>query len=602
MRVVRQQQGIRFAPSGLWRYHVVASTPLHFGSRGGRTKRRFLHGYQAVVRCCSWVCAPAAFALTAAARRSSRQRKICSATRCAADASQDVAAPAIHAGFLSFPASFHWGVATSAYQIEGAAATGGRKPSIWDDFSHMPNKTHQGATGDVACEHYHRYRDDVAIMASLGIRDYRFSISWSRLIPDGVGDVNEEGAAFYSDLIDSLLEHGITPWVTLYHWDLPSALEADFGGWLGPKERITGAFGDYARTCFARFGDRVRHWITLNEPWCSAMLGYNTGQFAPGRTCAKDTEPYVAAHNMLLAHAEAVRIYRAEFVERQRGRIGITLNADWRQPWNPSNPADVIAAERAMDFSLGWFAHPVYFGHYPHWMRSNCGDRLPEFTPEESALLRGSSDFFGLNSYSSNFVCPPSKPLKGGGYWEDIDSECWHRDKEWETTDMDWPIVPWGLRELLLHVQRTYAPPGGIIITENGCAHEPAESDAGTVQPKSCVRVDPATREIHFESPCEDLEGETFDDPERVRFFRAHLSAVHAAHAGGADVRGYFAWSLLDNFEWGEGYSKRFGIVRVDYETQKRTIKASGRFFASAIREGGFNAPPAQEQYPGTTF
>lgn len=516
------------------------------------------------------------------------------------------AAPAVHAGFLAFSDQIFFGAATAAYQIEGAAADGGRKPSIWDDFSREPHRTHEGATGDVACDHYYRFSDDVEIMAHLGLQAYRFSISWSRLIPDGEGEVNEEALRFYSDLIDALLAHNITPWVTLYHWDMPSSLQAAFGGWLGPKARITGAFGAFARACFMHFGDRVKHWITLNEPWCSAVLGYNTADHAPGRSSAPDVEPYVAGHNMLLAHAEAVSIFRAEFAASQRGHIGIALNADWRQPRDASCSEDVSAARRALDFSLGWFADPVFFGDYPRSMREACGDRLPNFTPEEQLLLRGSSDFFGINSYSSNFATPAQKPLGGTGYWADIGVEWWHVDPGWAKTDMGWPIVPWGFRELLLHVHRCYRAPHGIIVTENGCALEPEASLdldnlPGALKPRHVV----ATRRSD-ERTMRRLQRTrmhlTFDDPQRVRFFRAHLSAVHAARANGANVRGYFAWSLLDNFEWSFGYSKRFGIVRVDYRTQRRTIKASARFLARVIADRGFDAAPAEEQFPGATF
>eukprot|EP00929_Paragymnodinium_shiwhaense_P059971 TRINITY_DN29996_c0_g1_i1.p1 TRINITY_DN29996_c0_g1~~TRINITY_DN29996_c0_g1_i1.p1 ORF type:complete len:587 (-),score=104.70 TRINITY_DN29996_c0_g1_i1:569-2329(-) len=510
---------------------------------------------------------------------------------------EGAAAPAVHDGFLDFPPGFSFGVATAAYQIEGAAAEGGRAPSIWDDFSRKTHTTEHGATGDVACDHYHRYATDVEAMSRIGVQAYRFSISWSRILPDCDDVVNEEGVQFYSDLIDALLAKGITPWVTLYHWDLPSACEAKFGGWLGPKEDVTTAFGAYARTCFQRFGDRVTNWITLNEPWCAAQLGFGSGDHAPGRSDQGDTEPYLAAHNMLLAHAEAVRIYREDFAFEQGGRIGLSFNTDWRQPRDGNSAADVRAARQAIDFALGWFADPVYFGDYPSCMREACGDRLPRFSEEESRRLKGSSDFFGINSYSSNYAAPAQKDLGGGGWWQDIGVEWWHTDKDWERTDMDWPIVPWGFRELLLDIQRRYQPRDGIYVTENGCAHESdlstdLDARAGAIEPKVWQGGDGT----------EDFASETFEDPKRVRFFKAHLSAVHAANAGGADVRGYFAWSLLDNFEWAYGYTKRFGIVHVDYPTQRRTIKSSGRFLAQTIQDRGFMAPRRDEQYAGVPF
>ncbi|CAE7652373.1 BGL1B [Symbiodinium pilosum] len=477
--------------------------------------------------------------------------------------------PAIRSGFLEFPEPFVFGVATSAYQIEGAANQHGRKPSIWDEFSHLPGTTSDGATGDIACDHYHLFQEDVDVMSKLNVKAYRFSISWSRILPNGTGGINKEGIKFYSDLIDSLLAAGIVPWVTLYHWDLPSKLD-----WLDSKDSITSAFSTYARTCFESFGDRVKHWITLNEPWCSAVLGYNTGDHAPGHT---DAAEYVAGHHMLLAHAEAVRVYREDFAD-QNGQIGISLNADWRQPME-STREDRRAAERAMDFSLGWFAEPVFHGDYPKCMRETCGERLPAFTPAESALLKGSSDFFGLNSYSANFAKAAQHPTEGSGYWSDIGVEWWHTDQDWDRTDMGWPIVPWSLREILLHIQERYRPVGGIFITENGCACESEESAELDRRSDALVPTAWAGGEIWRPE-----SGMVFDDPERVRFFRAHLSAVHAAISRGADVRGYFAWSLLDNFEWAEGYAKRFGIVRVDFPTQERMLKSSARFLAAVFK------------------
>ncbi|CAK9069553.1 unnamed protein product [Durusdinium trenchii] len=498
--------------------------------------------------------------------------------------------PAARTGFLAFPESFVFGVATSAYQIEGAAAEG-RGPSIWDTFS-TAGHAKDGATGEVACDHYHLFKEDIRLMSSLKVKAYRFSISWSRLLPNGdaAEPPSEEGLRFYSELLDALLQAGIEPWVTLYHWDLPEALHAK-GGWLS-KEMIVKAFGDYARICFHHFGDRVKYWITLNEPWCSAVLGYNTGDHAPGYTEETDTACYVAGHHLLLAHAEAAQIYREEFAQ-QGGEVGISLNADWRQA-DSEREEDLEAARRAMEFSLGWFAEPIYLGDYPKCMRESCGDRLPSFSASEKKKLFQSSDFFGLNSYSGNMAKAPPRPFEGTGYWEDIGVEWWHTDHQWARTDMDWPVVPWSLREILLYVQDRYKPMGGIIVTENGCACEPdisAELDErpGALLPRPWDGVRRAT-------------SSDFEDPERVRFFRAHLSAVHAAIERKAQVKGYFAWSFLDNFEWAEGYGKRFGIVRVDFQTQERTIKSSGHFLARVFEANGLEAPAKEEQYPGRTF
>jgi len=309
---------------------------------------------------------------------------------------------------------------------------------------------------------------------------------------------------------------------------------------------------------------------------------------------------------MLLAHAEAVKIYRADFATAQGGQIGIVVNADWREPRKKDCERHIMAAKTAMEFSLGWFAHPVFFGDYPDCMRQACGSRLPEFTQEEKASVAGSSDFFGINSYSANFASPLSREAGGEGYWKDIGVAWWHSDPWWEKTDMGWNVVPWGFRELLLYIHRTYHPKGGIIVTENGCAWE-TEKSVELDQQKAALRPKKAAKsrcksEAKLRKKMEADLQETFDDPNRVRFLKSHLCAVHAARAGGADVRGYFAWSLLDNFEWAYGYTKRFGIVRVDYATQKRTIKSSGRFVSSVIAQRGFEAPGAEEQFAGKVF
>lgn len=521
----------------------------------------------------------------------------------------DAAAPAIQAGFLEFPKDFVFGVATAAYQIEGAADEGGRTPSIWDEFCQTEGNTEGGASGAIACDHYHRWRDDVKLISHLGVDAYRFSISWSRLIPSGEGEANPEGVAFYNGIIDALLERNITPWVTLYHWDLPVRLHYSFGGWLGAKERIMSAFGAYARTCFQLFGDRVKRWFTINEPWCCSVLGFLDGKFAPGFQEARASDlpmgaqEYACAHNMILAHAEAVQIYRSEFKTIQGGQIGIVLNADYKHPMNPSKSMDITAAERALDFNLGWFASPIWLGDYPSSMVEFVKGRLPRFTPEEKKIVKGSSDFFGLNSYQAGFALNLKAAKEQGlitnmvGYHGDSASYTLP-DEGWATTDMGWAICPWGLRELLLHIQKKYKPAGGIIITENGTAHEAAQSAEADKREGALV----PQPYIDDGVPPEDYEKETYEDPDRVRFFKAHLSAVHAARAQGADVRGYFAWSLMDNFEWNDGYGPRFGVVRVDYQTQKRTIKTSARFLADAVRRRGFEAPPKSEQYPGRVF
>jgi len=503
--------------------------------------------------------------------------------------------------FVQFDKGFVFGVATSAYQIEGAANHDGRTPSTWDQFSHTPGKTVGGDTGDIACDHYHRFRTDVGIMAKLGIKAYRFSISWSRLIPDGNGYVNPAGVQFYSDLIDELLRNGIQPWVTLYHWDLPLCLERRYGGWLCPSKEMVRVFGVFARACFKHFGDRVTKWMTVNEPYCTATMGYMDGTQPPGNISNPSREPYIVAHNLLLAHAEAVRIYRTEF-NSQGGSIGIVLNINYRKAFDSSSELDTRAAQRCMDFEFGWFADPVFHGDYPERMRKTCGDRLPSFTARERRLLKGSSDFLGVNYYYATFAAALPERInrrrKSGGVnpglsWYDDLGVQMKKDPGWEKTDMGWFVTPWALHEVLMYVHHRYKPQHGIIITENGCAHEPMQTailDAleGALKP----------REYNPEAPpTEDFDGETYEDPQRVRFIRQHLLSVQKAIDFGADVQGYFVWSLLDNFEWAEGYAKRFGIVRVDYSTQKRTIKASGRFYADVIADGGFHIPEATDTY-----
>jgi len=461
---------------------------------------------------------------------------------------------------LEFPPGFLWGTGTAAYQIEGAATEGGRTPSIWDTFSATPGKVQGGHTGAVACDHYHRWPGDVRLMKDLGLPAYRFSISWSRLLPTGRAPPNPEAVAFYGALLDELVGQGIKPVVTIYHWDLPQCLEDEYGGWRSRK--AVEDFEAYAAVCFSSFGDRVPLWLTFNEPWCSAVLGYANGEMAPGRDQAPEREPYVVAHHILLAHAHAVRRYRRDFQRRQGGQVGITLNMDWKEPCT-SCALDSAAQERAVDWQLGWFADPIWKGDYPKSMRQRCGARLPSFTDAEKKLLCGSSDFFGLNHYSTTFVCAPSglaKTLSGlcdaetpGSYFDD--KEVQERDDpRWARTDMKWSVVPWGLKHLCECIQRRYSPAGGIIIMENGCA----------VKEESVAAAE--------------------NDTLRVEYLRSYLAQLHKAIQGGVDVRGYFVWSFMDNYEWHHGYTKRFGIVHVDYTTQERTVKASAKFLSEVAR------------------
>lgn len=457
----------------------------------------------------------------------------------------------------TFPTDFVWGAATAAYQIEGGAREGGRGPSIWDAFAHTPGKTFANQNADVTCDHFHRVEEDVALMKAMGLKAYRFSFSWSRLLPQGRGAVNEAGVAFYNRLIDALLAHGITPWVTLYHWDLPLALQMELDGLLNPE--IADHFARYAELCFERFGDRVKHWITFNEAWCSAVLGHGIGYFAPGRI--SQSEPYLVAHNLLRSHGRIVDVYRRKFQAQQKGVIGITNNCDWREPKTDSM-ADRAAAERGLEFFLGWFADPIYRGDYPECMRAAVGDRLPLFSAADRALVKDSSDFFGLNFYGGMYASEPpadrdltvTTPTGNGGMAEDQRVEL-SDDPAWEKTDMNWNVVPRFCRKMLGWIDQRYGHPP-IYITENGCAL-PGEDD---------VQV-------------------AVNDTRRSDFVRGYLLASHEAiTTDKVDLRGYFCWSLMDNFEWALGYSKRFGLHHVDFATGKRTPKKSAGWYAGVMR------------------
>ncbi|MBO6524942.1 MAG: beta-glucosidase [Balneolaceae bacterium] len=447
----------------------------------------------------------------------------------------------------TFGKDFVWGTATSAYQIEGGYNENGKGPSIWDAFCTIPGKIKNGDTGNIACDHFNRFKDDIKLLKDLGVNSYRLSLSWSRIMPEGKNKVNEDGINFYNDIIDELLKNDITPWVTLYHWDLPLALQLEDDGWLG--ESIINNFVTYADVCFKRFGDRVKNWITLNEPWVVAILGHGHGVFAPGRV--SEVEPYRAAHNLLLAHAHTVDHYRNNY-SSQNGNIGITNNCDWREPLTESQ-SDIEASQRALEFFLGWFADPVYFGDYPQVMKDRIGNKLPDFTPEQKKLLKGSSDFFGLNHYTTMYAANKNgtedkTDVHGnGGISEDQDVSL-SVDDRWKLTKMNWAVVPWGCKKLLHWISDRYDNPD-IYITENGCAFDDKV-----------------------------VEGQ-IDDSDRVEYFSTYLAACEEAIKEGVNLKGYFAWSFLDNFEWNSGYSKRFGIYYVDFETLERIPKSSAKWF-----------------------
>ncbi|KAJ7949236.1 Beta-glucosidase [Quillaja saponaria] len=461
-----------------------------------------------------------------------------------------------------FPPNFVFGVATSAYQIEGACKEGGRGASIWDSFSHTTGKIIDRSNGDVAVDHYHRYKEDIDLIAKLGFDAYRFSISWSRIFPDGLGtSVNKEGISFYNNVINCLIQKGIQPYVTLYHWDLPLHLHESMGGWLNKK--IIDYFAIYADTCFANFGDRVKNWITINEPLQTAVNGYDTGIFAPGRCENTSTEPYLVAHHQILAHAAAVSVYRSKYKDTQGGQVGYVVDCEWAEA-NSDRTEDKSAAARRLDFQLGWFLHPFYYGDYPRVMRERIGDQLPKFSEEDKELLRNSLDFIGLNHYTSRFISHVADCDVESHFYKAQEME---RIVEWEggkaigeKAASEWLyVVPWGIQKVLNYVAQTYQNTP-IYVTENGMDDEENE-----------------TSPLH----------EMLDDKLRVRYFKEYLAAVSQAIKDGVDVRGYFAWSLVDNFEWAQGYTKRFGLVYVDYKNGlTRHPKSSAYWFSRFLRGG----------------
>jgi len=452
-----------------------------------------------------------------------------------------------------FPNDFVWGTSTSSYQIEGAHLADGKGPSIWDTFTQIPGKVANGETGNTAADHYHKFKEDVALMAQMGLKNYHLSIAWSRVQPLGRGDANPKGIQFYSDLIDELIKNGITPWINLYHWDIPTALQLETDGFLNPD--IADYFADYAELCFKNFGDRIKNWMTFNEPWVFSILCYGHGVLAPGRV--SNTEPYIVGHNILRSHGKAVDVYRRNYQKEQNGKIGIINNCDWREPLSDS-VEDKAAAQRSLEFFLGWFADPIYLGDYPDIMKNNVGDRLPKFTEEDKKLIKGSSDFFGINHYSTALAENAEVNKKyevnvydNGCLFED-ERVVLHADPTWKKTEMGWNIVPEGLNNLLHWIDKRYDHPE-IYITENGVA---------------------TTDEI--------IEGE-INDQTRIDFLKGYFSAAHQAIEEGVNLKGYFVWSFMDNFEWALGYEKRFGLHHIDFETGKRTPKKSAGWFKKVI-------------------
>lgn len=467
-----------------------------------------------------------------------------------------------------FPPSFLFGTATSSYQIEGAYLEDKKGLSNWDVFTHLySGKIADGSNGDVADDHYHLFLDDIELMHSLGVNSYRFSISWARILPQGrFGEVNQEGIAFYNKLIDALLIKGIEPVVTLQHFDVPQELEDRYGAWL--NSQIQDDFGYFADICFEAFGDRVKYWITLNEANMVAQYGYYSGIWPPNR-CSypagkckagnSDLEPYIAAHNMILAHATATDIYRKKYQEKQGGKIGIVLHIYWYEPLRDI-PADRVAAQRALAFIAAWFMDPIMFGEYPPEMQQIVGLRLPAFSAEDKRKLSNKLDFIGINHYSTLYA--KDCLLTPCNYHDDLLKDTFiygTGEKDGiligdPTAMPTFYVVPNSMEKTIMYFKDRYNNTP-MYITENGYAQ-------------------PSSKKI------EDM----LNDTSRVEYMEGYLTSLISAIRNGADVRGYFHWSLIDNFEWTYGYTISFGLYHVDRTTMQRTPKRSAKWFQQFLK------------------
>ncbi|XP_077600609.1 lactase-like protein isoform X3 [Stigmatopora nigra] len=468
----------------------------------------------------------------------------------------------------TFPAGFSWGAGSSAYQTEGAWNKDGKGLSIWDVFSHKRGRILQNDTGDSSCEGYSKIKDDVSLMKELKLNHYRFSISWPRLIPTGIktDHINERGIQYYNDLIDHLLGSKITPIVTLYHWDLPQVLQERYGGWQNVS--MVNHFNDFANLCFERFGNRVKYWITFSNPWSVAVEGYETGEHAPGlRT--RGTGAYRAAHHIIKAHAKVWHTYDTQWRPKQNGLVGISLTADWGEPVDITNQKDIEAAERYVQFSLGWFATPVFHGDYPQVMKDFIGrksaqqglgvSRLPTFSPQEKSYIKGTSDFLGISHFTTRYITqknnPPGRSTSSFFMDRDVAELV---DPRWPDPGSEWLYsVPWGFRRMLNFVKTQYGNPM-IYVTENGVSEK-----------MQCTEL------------CDEW---------RIKYYKDYINEMLKALRDGVNLKGYTAWSLLDKFEWDEGFTERFGLYYVDFRNKNkpRYPKASVQFYKRIISSNGF--------------
>ncbi|ODN04812.1 Lactase-phlorizin hydrolase [Orchesella cincta] len=465
--------------------------------------------------------------------------------------------------YENFPEDFEWGFATASYQIEGGWDADGKGENIWDEFTHrIPSPIKDNSTGDVACDSYHNYMQDVELLKNTGVNFYRFSLSWSRILPDGTNrTINQRGIDYYNKLINALIANGIEPMVTLYHWDLPQTLQA-VGGW--PNETVIHHFEGYARIAYSYFGDRVKKWITFNEAFVVCQQGYGDGVHAPG--ISSPVQSYDCAHNVLKSHALAYRLYEREFKESQGGECGITIDCGWYEPEDPNNPAHVEAAERAVTFKHGWYAFPVFFGDYPSVMRTLIDaksqseglleSRLPSFDSYWSQQLNGSWDFLGLNHYTTELVVPENRTDPG---WRGDQNTRTYQSEEWPPSASFWlRVVPWGFRKLLNWIKITYGNPL-LYVTENGFS---------------------------------DTDAEGVNDQGRIDYYRDYTNnMLKAINLDGCNIKKYTAWSLMDNFEWAEGLT---GALWCHYYTdpaRPRTPKMSQSFLKKLFADNGFPLP-----------
>ncbi len=451
---------------------------------------------------------------------------------------------------ISFPKDFVWGSATASYQVEGAFDVDGRGESIWDRFSKTPGKVREGHTGDVACDHYNRYVEDVQLMQHIGLKAYRFSIAWPRVFPEKTGKLNPKGFDFYNRLVDNLLEKNIVPWATLYHWDLPQYLE-DKGGWRNRDTAL--AFEEYAHRVGEALSDRVSQWMTLNEPWCSSVLGYQRGEHAPGAKEDIKTVKQII-HHLLLAHGLGTRALRQES-KLENPEIGFVHNPYMYVPATDS-PQDFMAAIKAIQAESGWWMDPLFYGRYPKADLEELGKNAPDVADGDMEIISQPMDFMGLNIYHAHLT--KAADNKKGFELQDYPPDI-------KRTTMGWPITPEVIHMGLTWMHQIYNP-AKIYITENGCAMPDEVNSVGQVM-----------------------------DLDRLQYLHDHFLMAHKAISEGVPLKGYFVWSLLDNFEWAKGYGQRFGITYVDYPTQKRIIKYSGNWYRKVIEANGFKLQEFKE-------